>query len=182
MTDAVKPSRNLPAWLLTVLIGRRPTRTLIRLAVLIIGTWVLFTFVLSRPVRVTGISMQPTYMNGQINFINRLAYLRHEPVRGDVVGVHFKRTEGTSFLYLKRIVALPGETLAFENGRLYVNGELIPEPYVKSACDWNMSPRKLGYDEYYVVGDNRGMPQEDHDQGAVSRRQIVGRILLRGNS
>ena len=167
---------------MTVVVGRRPMLTLARLAVLIIGTWAVFSFVLTPPIRVEGISMQPTYHEGQINFLNRLAYLRHEPRRGDVVGVRAKGTEGIPFLYLKRIVGLPGETVAFENGTLFVDDAPQDEPYVKSGCDWSMSPIKLGFDEYYVVGDNRGMPIIDHWNKKIRREQIVGRILFGSGS
>ena len=118
---------------MTVVIGRRPMLTLARLAVLIIGTWAVFTFVLTPPIRVSGISMQPTFHEGQINFLNRVAYLRHDPRRGDVVGIRAKGTEGISMLYLKRIVGLPGETVAFENGTLFINDVPQQEPYVNKG-------------------------------------------------
>jgi signal peptidase I len=181
--DAGNTSRSLPGWFVTMVIGRRPMLTLARLAVLIIGTWAVFSFVLTPPIRVQGISMQPTYHEGQINFLNRLAYLRHEPRRGDVVGIRFKGTEGISMLYLKRIVGLPGETVTFENGTLFINDTPLEEPYVnKEGCDWNMSPIKLGFDEYYVTGDNRSMQFELHWHEKVRRQQIVGRILFGSGS
>ena len=174
-----KKNGSLPQWFLTVVIGRKPKWTLVRLAVLLVATWVVFNYVLTRPIRVTGISMEPTYHDGQINIINRLAYLRHEPERGDVVGVSLA---GDHALYLKRIVGLPGETVAFVSGKLYINDEPVDEPYVRSQWDWNMPPRRLGFNEYYVVGDNRGMPMVDHTQGVALRNKIVGRVLWRGNS
>jgi signal peptidase I len=176
-------SRSLPGWFVTMVIGRRPGLTLARLAVLIIGTWAVFSFVLTPPIRVSGISMQPTYHEGQINFLNRLAYLRHDPRRGDVVGIRSKGTEGISILYLKRIVGLPGETVAFQNGTLFVDDVPQKEPYVDaSKCDWYMPPIKLGFDEYYVTGDNRTMPFDMHWHEKVRREQIVGRILFGSGS
>ncbi len=165
-----------------MVVGRRPMLTLARLAVLVIGAWAIFSFVLTPPIRVSGISMQPTYHEGQINFLNRLAYLRHDPRRGDVVGIRAKGTEGISMLYLKRIVGLPGETVAFQNGMLYVNDAPQDEPYADKSGDWDMSPIKLGYDEYFVTGDNRSMPIELHWHEKVRRQQIVGRILFGSGS
>lgn len=176
--DAGKTTRSLPGWFVKMTVGRRPMRTLARLLVLIISTWVLFSYVLTPPIRVEGISMWPTFHNGQINFLNRLAYAHHEPQRGDIVGVRPKGTEGNGLLYLKRVVALPGETIAFQNGKLLINGEPRDESYVQS-CDWNMPPIKLGFDEYYVVGDNRSMAWGDHTQFPARRQQIVGRILFK---
>jgi signal peptidase I len=122
--------------------------------------------------------MWPTFHNGQINFLNRLAYMSHDPQRGDIVGVRPKGVEGNGLLYLKRIVALPGETIAFQNGKLLINDQPWDEPYVQ-ACNWNMAPIKLGFDEYYVVGDNRSMDIADHTKFAARRQQIVGRILFK---
>ena len=119
--------------------------------------------------------MSPTYRDNQINVINHLAYRSHEPNRRDVVAI---RTTGTSILLLKRIVGLPGETIEFVDGKLLVNGIELDEPYVKHECNWNMPPRKLFDDEFFVVGDNRSMSMANHDFGMAPRERIMGRILL----
>jgi signal peptidase I len=162
-------------WLRTILIGRKPGFTLVRIVVLVTTTFVVFKFVLLPPVRITGPSMLPTLRENSIHLVNRLAYLRHEPRHGDVVSIRFA---GNSITYMKRIVGLPGETVAFSSGRLFVNGKPVDEPYVKSRCHWEMEPRKLGPDEYFVVGDNRSMPIEVHDLGVATRDRIVGKLLL----
>jgi signal peptidase I len=81
-------------------------------------------------------------------------------------------------MYLKRIVGLPGESIAFVDGRLLVNGRILDEPYEKSSCDWNAEAVTLGTNEYFVVGDNRTMPKEEHTFGKAERNRIVGRALL----
>lgn len=164
-----------PSWLRTILIGRHPRRTLIRIGVTVVTCVLLRAFVVL-PILVDGPSMLPTYSGG-VNFVNRLAYLRHEPRRGDVVTI---RLAGESFMYMKRVIGLPGETVAFANGRLQINGRSLEEPYVKFKCNWDFVPdsSKLGDDEYYVVGDNRSMPHSDHTQGAAKRERIVGKVLL----
>ena len=114
-------------WIQTIAIGRRPKRTMVRLAVLIglaLCLFLIFSFVLM-PIRINGPSMMPTYQNGQINFINRLAYLNHEPQRGDVVGV---RLSGPHLMFVKRIVALPGETISFSGGCVCIDGKPLDEP------------------------------------------------------
>jgi signal peptidase I len=169
-----------PHWLQVLTIGRRPKTTLIRIVVLVVTCFVTFKFVLL-PIRVDGISMQPAYHTGQINCINRLAYLRHEPQRGDIVSVRLSEPGGLanpSILYLKRIIGLPGETVAFHAGHAYINGEPLDEPYVKVSCDWEHTPIVCGPDQYYVVGDNRSMPFEQHTQGRAERSRIVGKLLL----
>lgn len=82
-------------------------------------------------------------------------------------------------MLLKRIVALPGETIAFVNGRILINGKILDEPYERRLeCDWNIPPETLSTDEYYVVGDNRTMPAKDHTKGRCKRGQIIGKAVL----
>ena len=164
----------LSRWVRIVVIGRNPKATLVRVAVLIVTSFVVFKFILL-PIRVEGISMLPNYKDHSWNLVNRLAYLWHEPQRGDVVSI---RLAGPHVMYMKRIIGLPGESVAFENGRVLINGEVLDEPYEKSPCDWNCPPVKLGPDEYYDVGDNRTMPQELHKHGETPRYRIVGKVLL----
>lgn len=170
----VQPDKH--SWVRTVIIGRNPRLTLIRTCVLVVASIVVFKFVLL-PVRVDGPSMLPTYRPGAVNFVNRLAYWSSEPKRGDVVAVRYS---GHSIMLMKRVVGLPGETVEFVAGRLLINGRFLDEPYVKNDCDWSVRPEhyQLQEDEYYVVGDNRSMPFELHQQGVARRERIVGRIIL----
>ena len=164
----------LPNWLHVMVIGRNPCRTLVRIVVLVIVVLLVRQFALL-PIRVMGPSMMPTYSNGGINLVNRLAYWHSSPQRGDVVAI---RTSGTSIMFMKRVVGLPGETVQFHEGRLLINGQPLDEPYVKLDCDWESQPRTLEPDHYYVVGDNRSMPELDHWEGVAERDRIVGKILL----
>ncbi|MFZ0827589.1 MAG: signal peptidase I [Verrucomicrobiia bacterium] len=161
-------------WVRIAVIGRHPRMTLVRVAVLIVACFVVFRFVLL-PIRVEGISMLPTYHDRSVNVVNRLAYCWREPRRGDVVSI---RLAGPHVMYMKRIIGLPGETVAFENGRVLINGEVLDEPYEKTPCDWNRPPVKLGPDEFFVVGDNRTMPQQFHQFGETPRNRILGKVLL----
>jgi signal peptidase I len=165
----------MPRWLRIVMIGRNPKATLVRVVVLIVTSFVVFNRFILLPIRVEGISMLPTYKDRSWNFVNRLAYLRHEPQRGDVVSI---RLAGPHVMYMKRIIGLPGETVAFVDGRVLINGEVLDEPYEKSRCDWNCPPVTLGPNEYFVVGDNRTMPPELHKFGETQRSRIIGKLLL----
>jgi signal peptidase I len=157
-----------------VMTGRNPRRTLIRIVVLVALVFLVRAFVLW-PIRVVERSMLPAYQPGGVNFVNHLAYLWSPPRRGDVVAI---RLAGPHVMYMKRIIGLPGETVAFHKGRVTINGEILDEPYVKSSCDWEVAPMTLGDGWYYVVGDNRGMYQEEHKFGRTSRDRIMGRVLL----
>lgn len=167
-----------PGWIRRVLIGRNPKRTVVRMAV-----WVAVLLVLGKlvlvPVRVQGISMLPTYKENGINVVNRLAFFFHKPKRGDVVAIRIadEHILFPHILYLKRIVALPGETIAWSNGQVLINGQVLDEPYLKLRGHWTEEPEEVGPDEYFVVGDNRAMGWNDHEKGRASRRQILGKIL-----
>jgi signal peptidase I len=180
-TNAIPdPVAQKPGWLQVILIGRRPRATLLRILVLVAVCGVTFKFVLW-PIRVTGISMEPTYHNHRIDCINRLAFLCHEPRRGDVVGIRFSDPgylSTPSDMLMKRIIGLPGETVSFHQGHVYINGEVLNEPYLKFSCDWEHGPIQCGPDQYYVVGDNRSMAFELHTQGLAERNRIVGKVLL----
>jgi signal peptidase I len=164
-----------PTWVQRVLIGRNPKRTLMRAAVIVVVCLLVRNFVLL-PVRVDGGSMLPTYQDHGIHFVNRLAYLFHEPRRGDVVAIGM--LAGDHIMYMKRIVGLPGETVGFHQGRVYINGNPLDEPYVKLPGDWERAPEQIGPDHYYVVGDNRDMAWEGHTQGRAPRDRILGKIIL----
>ena len=172
------PAR-LPGWLWVAVIGRNWKLTLARLTIFVVTAFVVFRFILL-PVRVEGISMLPTCRDGSVNFINRLAYLRRGPQRGDVVGIRLSDPGilWPSVMYLKRVIGLPGETVAFVNGHVLIDGQTLDEPYEKNGCDWNLPPVKLGPTGYFVVGDNRSMPSEFHTFGKVERDHIVGKAIL----
>jgi signal peptidase I len=134
------------------------------------------------PIRVSGISMFPTYKDRSINFVNRLAYVRHKPRRGDVVGIRVAGSDtpgrAPGLMFMKRVVGLPGEIISFSRGHLFVDGAMLDEPYVNGPCNWNALPVQIGSNQYYAVGDNRSMPIEFHDHGRVDRARIVGKVLF----
>jgi signal peptidase I len=161
-------------WARIILIGRNPAWTGVRIIVLVTLTFFLAKFVFI-PIRVEGISMLPTYRQGRVNFVNALAYRSQGPQRGDVISI---RMAGMRVMLMKRVVGLPGEVVAFRDGRLWIDGKPVAEPYVKYPCTWQRDPEKVGPDEYYVVGDNRSMPRADHSEGMAKRKRIVGKVLL----
>jgi signal peptidase I len=156
------------------LFGRRPARTLIRIGVLVLVSIGVFGWVLV-PVRTYGPSMLPAYASGSFHLVNRSAYGYRAPARGDVVAV---RLAGWKVVYVKRIIGLPGERVAIRDGIVLVNGRAIDEPYVVRRATWNMREMPLGEDEFFVVGDNRGMRMEQHEFGRVKRERIAGPLLF----
>ncbi len=164
---------NLTFWR-EALLGRRPAHTLVRVGVLVAVSIAVFGWVLV-PVRTYGPSMLPTYSSGSFHLVNRSAYSYRPPARGDVVAV---RLAGWKAVYVKRIVGLPGERVAIRDGIVLVDGHAIDEPYVVEREGWNMREVALGADEFFVVGDNRGMRMDQHEFGRVKRERIAGPLLF----
>lgn len=167
--------RNRFSWITHLLIGRRPMVTLIRACVLALICLVVFKFVF-RPVVIDGESMAPTVRDRTFRFVNLLAYSSKEPQRGDIVVIE---KDSFNTMYLKRIIGEPGETVDFTDGRLYIDGELVEEPYLHTDGDWDMQPVELGRHEYLVAGDNRTVARRQHVMGVVDRKYIQGKLLWR---
>jgi signal peptidase I len=154
--------------------GRNPRRTLVRIVILGAVSVVVFGWLLT-PIRVRGISMEPTYRDGSLNLVNRVAFRLHAPRRGDVVAI---RLAGPNVLYVKRVVGLPGERIAIADGVIEVDGVPVVEPYVRNRQSWNVPEVLVGAREYFVIGDNRGMRVGDHDFGRVDARRILGKLVF----
>jgi signal peptidase I len=154
--------------------GANPRRTAVRVLVLASLSFVTFRWVLI-PVRAEGISMLPTYDSGSLKFVNRLAYMSETPSRGDIVAI---KLAGPHVLYVKRIIALPGERISLSAGQVYINGMPLPEPYVRNKSGWDVPEVTLTTREYFVIGDNRGMRAKDHDFGRVDVSRIAGKVVF----
>ncbi len=165
---AINPSR--------LLLGARPRRTLLRCVILAVVCFVLFRYVFAL-LRLDGSSMEPNYSHGSIVLANRLAYAASEPRRGDVVALRL-RESGGSVLYLKRVVGLPGERIGFRDGRLLVDGVVHEEPYLVYDYHWDREPVLCEANEYFLVGDNRAMPMQQHSFGRTRCSLILGKVLF----
>jgi signal peptidase I len=145
------------------------------LAVVIIAT--LFVLV-SVPLFIQGVSMEPNFQNGELVVIEKLSYMNGKPIRrGDVVAAVFpgdpKRTR-----LIKRVVGLPGESVGVNDGRLTINGAVLNEPYsprLGAPPYQELAKTLLKADEYFLVGDNRPGSSDSRLWGAVARADIQGR-------
>lgn len=142
----------------------------IRVLTVAVIALIFFRFI-AVPSRVLGRSMEPAYEDGALVFyLPWLPYLQ-PPEIGDVVVV---KMAGRRITLLKRIVAMPGDTVEFREGWLYVNGDRKEEPYVLFRNKWELEPRTVRPGHVYVIGDNRGMPIDQHDFGQTEKNRITG--------
>lgn len=128
--------------------------------------------------RVAGISMEPTLPAGQVVISEAGYYHRHAPTRGELA--LFRSPEGDG-PRLKRIVGLPGETVAIERGVVLIDGQPLHEPYVardsaNADPQFDIAPTPVPADSYYMLGDNRAHSMDSRMWGAIARRELLGRL------
>lgn len=134
--------------------------------------------------RVKGSSMLPTLRTGQWLLVSRLDYRLGSPRRGDVVICHYPgrymdRWKLIRQSFVKRVIALPGETVEIIEGVVYIDGAPLQEPYLDPArCRFRrqMPARTLGQDQYFVLGDNRDSSNDSRRIGPLPSSMLVGRV------
>ena len=126
-------------------------------------------------VRVLNISMFPTFKEGEMLFVNKLAYRLGEVERGDIVTFHYPLDPTLSFI--KRAIGLPGDVVEVSDGQVRVNGIGLSEPYIVTPPDytgtWTVPPGSL-----FVLGDNRVDSADSHVWGFVPYSHLVGKVLM----
>ena len=131
-------------------------------------------------VTVSGPSMYPNLLNGGNYFVNRLAYLQGDPKPADIVEV--RDPEDGSFV-VKRIIAMPGESIYLKHGKVYINGHKLYEPYLPPHTPTFSYEKNedeficCGANQYYVLGDNRNNSTDSRTFGPVSRADILGKLM-----
>ncbi len=140
---------------------------------------IIWYFVLS-PRAIDGVSMFPYLHNNDFILVYKLEYLSSDPKRGDVAV--FKHSETQD--YIKRVIGLPGETIKIQNCKVYINGQLLDEPYLDSSvCTEPQAtiregvPYKIPEGEFVLIGDNRPQSTDSREFGAVPKDYIEGRAL-----
>lgn len=158
------------------------------IAALVIAT--VFRAYIAEPIRVDGNSMTNTLLDNEIVLVSKLAYRFGEMERGDIVICRYPGRVSTAFnlgaaisvenhvLFVKRLVALPGDTVEIRNSLLYVNGEVVEDPEFMASRPGDYPLRLLGEDEYFVIGDNRRTSHDSRadDVGPISGDAIMGKV------
>jgi signal peptidase I len=139
---------------------------------------------IAQPHKVSGNSMIPTFHNGDYILTDKISYRIGNPKRGDVIVLKNPNNETQDFI--KRILAIPGDTIKIGGGSVYVNGVLLDEPYLPSdvttyASDFLKEDEVLraGPNQYYVLGDNREHSSDSRSWGPITLEEIIGRTFFR---
>ena len=157
---------------------RNEIRVWTRDLLIAIGLALVIIVFLYQPVKVEGTSMAPLLSDQERIFINKFVY-RFEPIqRGDVVVFWYPLDHSKSFI--KRVVGLPGEAVEIRQGAVYVNGKIVPEPYVPPQYEdlSDFGPVRVPKDNYFVMGDHRISSNDSRVFGPVASRFIYGRAVF----
>ncbi|MDO8599811.1 MAG: signal peptidase I [bacterium] len=153
---------------------------ILQTVLLAVAIFMLAYLFLTQPHKVDGHSMDPNFFDGEYLLSDKLSYRLGEPKRGDVIVFNAPIDRQKDFI--KRIIALPGDTVMLKDGKVYINGELYPEPYLPEdtlttpgASLTNGVSRITQEDEYIVFGDNRSNSYDSRSWGPIKRRDIIGR-------
>ena len=133
---------------------------------------------LYQPVRVEGTSMLPRLEDQDRLFINKFAYRFESIHRGDVVVFLYPGDHSKS--YIKRVIALPGDNLRIDHGKVWVNGIALNEPYVpfRYRDDRSLSDIIIPQGDFWVMGDHRSISSDSRDFGPVPRPLIYGKAAF----
>ena len=139
---------------------------------------VLIILFLYQPVRVEGTSMLPRLEDHDRLFINKFVYHITSIERGDVVVFHYPRDPEKS--YIKRVIALPGDKLQIDHGKVWLNGKPLPESYVPDAYrdERSYSEMVVPDDSYFMMGDHRSISSDSREFGPVDRDLIYGKAVF----
>jgi signal peptidase I len=157
---------------------RHEIRVWTRDLLIAIGLALVIIVFLYQPVKVEGTSMAPLLSDQERIFINKFVYRFEAIHRGDVVVFWYPLDRSKSFI--KRVIALPGETVTIRQGVVTVNGMVVPEPYVPPQYEdvSDYGPQRVPADSYFVMGDHRISSNDSRVFGPVPSQFIYGRAVF----
>ena len=148
----------------------------------------LIILIFLKPIIIQQESMEPNFYSGDYIITSRQAYtLFGDPQRGDIIvfKTDLQDEEGKDKNLIKRIIGLPGDVVSMKDGYIYINGELLDEPYVKEqgisdlVIGGDMDPVTVPEGELFCCGDNRGVSLDSRSIGTIPIDSIVGKVKIR---
>jgi signal peptidase I len=176
---------------------RRAFVELLRTAIQVLVLFLILSTVIGR-FEIHQISMEPNFHEGQRVIVSKLdgiwssLFLRtaqaaeshtqspFAPQRGQVVVFNPPTGEGDALI--KRVIGAPGDLIELRDDRVWVNGQLLDEPYVNGQATWcnnDCSPIRLDANSYFLMGDNRSSSLDSRNFGPVRADRIIGRVVIR---
>ncbi|PKM82629.1 MAG: signal peptidase I [Firmicutes bacterium HGW-Firmicutes-14] len=133
---------------------------------------------LFQPFYIPSASMEPTLVAGDRIIVSKINFRFTDPARWDIVV--FKYPVDPSKDFIKRIVGMPGETLQIRDSRLYINGEVVEQPFLPPDLRYgDFGPVKITESQYFVMGDNRNNSDDSRVWGTLPKDNIIGKALIK---
>ncbi len=139
---------------------------------------------IARPHKVSGLSMYPTFNNGDYIITDEIIYKFTTPQRGQVIV--FEDPKDHSEDFIKRVIGLPGDIIELQNGHVYVNGKQLSESYLNLSIQTNGEAFlqegesiTVPPNHYFVLGDNRPNSSDSRDFGFVDKSEVIGQAFFR---
>ncbi len=140
-------------------------------------------WLIAQPHKVSGSSMFPNFKNGDYIITDKVSYRIGDPKRGDIVVFKNPRDETQDFI--KRILAVPGDRIKVQSGKIHLNGTELTEPYLnnivtnpgaflREGSEFTVEPG-----HYMTIGDNRPASSDSREWGQITREEIIGRVFFR---
>ena len=151
-----------------------------KIIISVIGLVILF-FLAFMPIRVVGDSMENNIKEGDMYIVNKLEYLFKNPEYKDVVLIEAYRQDEKYYI-IKRIIGVPGDNIVIEDNKVYINGELLKEEYIKEDIKLVRERIEIKLeDEVFVMGDNRSHSKDSRNKlvGAIDIDRVVGKAFLK---
>lgn len=153
---------------------------ILEVIVLAVGIFLIVYLLILRPHKIKGASMEPNFPDGEYLLTEKISYYTKEPQRGDVIVFKPPISEDE---FIKRIVALPGETISLVNGKFFVNDEELKETYINVVTNSGGFLKEgqkyvVPEGEYFVAGDNRPHSSDSRIWGPITKKVITGKAWL----
>jgi signal peptidase I len=157
---------------------------IVEISVIALAIFVIIYLFLFQPHQVRGNSMYPNFYDGEYLLTDKVSYRLGQPKRGDVI--IFKAPKNEEYDYIKRIIGLPEERVKISEGKVWLNNNLLKEPYLPEdyqtfAGSFVQEGESISVppNQYFVLGDNRNHSSDSRDWGTIPKENIVGKAWLR---
>ena len=160
-----------------------PLAEIVRFALIAILIVVPVRMFIAQPFIVSGESMVETFQSGEYLIVDQVTHYFEAPKRGEVVVFRYPRDP--SKFFIKRVIALPGDTIQIVDGTVTIlneenpGGFVLNEPYIEPMPQAAPTTETLGDREYFVMGDNRSKSSDSRTWGVLQEERIIGRAWMR---
>jgi signal peptidase I len=156
----------------------------LQIVIIALGLAILIRAFVAEPRFIPSDSMVPTLHVGDRVAVEKISYYLEPPATGDiVVFVPPERLQAQGFTkdqaFIKRIIGLPGQTVAVKQGVVYLNDKAIVEKYIAQPPNYRWGPKRIPENQYFVMGDNRNNSNDSSRWGFLPKENIIGRAVFR---